>query len=73
MKKTPAIIVNWQKDEILWFKDEPIYLVKDIQELHTTERWYKEQREVIQGSVPVRRVRGLYNDQEREANLYGLW
>ncbi len=41
----PIKFANWDNiDEILYFKDEPIYLKKDIVELHTSERWLKEAR-----------------------------
>lgn len=43
----PEKQVDWQKDEILYFKEEPVYLQKDIVELHTDKRWRKEGREVI--------------------------
>ena len=42
-------------------------------ELHTDKRWRKEGREVLKGSVPVRKVKGLYNDAEKQAPLHGIW
>ena len=57
----------------MYFKNEAIYLKKDITDLHTNERWRKDGRQVIPGSTPVRRVKGLYNDGERIAELFGLW
>ncbi len=42
-------------------------------ELHTDERWRKHLRQVISGEKPVKRVKGLYNDPERMAELYGYW
>ena len=41
MPKTP---VDWDKDEIIYFKGEAIYLKKDITDLHTIERWRKDGR-----------------------------
>ena len=71
----PTKAVDWNKDDILYLKDEPIYLKKDIVELHTVERWYKEQRQVKKEQIgsAVRKVKGLYNNPEREALLYGYW
>ena len=42
-------------------------------ELHTQERWRKHQRQVREDEKPVKRVKGLYNDPERMAELYGFW
>jgi len=42
----PNKAVDWNKDDILYLKEEPIYLKEDIVELHTVERWYKDLREV---------------------------
>ena len=44
-----------------------------MSELHTTERWLKQRREVIQGERPLKAVSGMYNDQNRVAELYGFW
>eukprot|EP00347_Sterkiella_histriomuscorum_P000058 403377346 len=55
------------------FKGEPIFLRKDISELHTVERWRKYARQVKSKEEPVKRVKGLYNDPERMAELYGYW
>lgn len=35
LKKVAAKTIDWHRDDILYFKDEPIYLTKDIVELHT--------------------------------------
>ena len=56
----PKKLVDWNKDEIIYFKEEAIYLKKDITDLHTIERWRKDGRQVVENSVPVRRVKGLY-------------
>ena len=69
----PSEIVDWAKDEIVYFKDEALYLKKDIVELHTSERWHKDGRQVLEDATPVRRIKGVYNDPERVANLYGIW
>ena len=55
------------------FKGEQVYLRKDITELHTAERWRKHQRQVRPNEIPYKRVKGLYNDAERLAELYGYW
>ncbi|CDW80898.1 dna repair protein rad4 containing protein [Stylonychia lemnae] len=55
------------------FKGEPIFLKKDVSELHTVERWRRHAREVKRGEEPMKRVKGLYNDSERMAELYGFW
>lgn len=38
----PEKTVDWVNDGVLYLKDDPIYLKKDVVELHTVERWYKE-------------------------------
>lgn len=55
------------------YKGEMIYMKTDITELHTQERWRKHQRQVKPGETCVKRVKGLYNDPERMAELYGYW
>ena len=42
-------------------------------ELHTVERWRKLQRQVRLHEPAYKRVKGLYNDPERMAELYGYW
>ena len=44
LKRMPPKQLAWDKDKLLDFKEEPIYLKKDIVELHTNERWRKEKR-----------------------------
>jgi len=55
------------------FKGEQIFSKEEVTELHTKERWRKLQRQVRQGEEPVKIVKGLYNDGERMAELYGYW
>lgn len=72
----PRKQVDWDNTaSILYFKEDPIYLRKDIVELHTPERWRKDGRQVTEECKghPIRKVKGLYNNQEKEAELYGLW
>ena len=57
----------------LKFKEEQVYLRQDLTELHTEERWKKHMREVREGEEPVKKVKGLYNDAERIASLFGYW
>ena len=42
----PSKAVDWESGDVLYLKEEPIYLKKDVVELHTVERWYKELRQV---------------------------
>ena len=42
-------------------------------ELHTVERWRKHARQVKLGEQPIKRVKGLYNEAEKVAELYGFW
>jgi len=48
-------------------------LKRDITELHTSERWLKLGRQIKPGEEPYKRVKGLYNDSEKLAELYGYW
>ena len=41
--------------------------------MHTRERWLKHRRLVVEGQEPVKVVRGMYNDPQRPAELYGFW
>lgn len=38
----PKKVVDWKNDGVLTFRNEPLFLKKDIVELHTAERWRKE-------------------------------
>jgi hypothetical protein len=44
-----------------------------LSELHTLERWRKHGRQVIKGQKPCKKVKGLYNNSEKLAELYGYW
>lgn len=42
-------------------------------ELHTDERWLKHRRQVKDGESAIKSVKGMYNDPQRPAELYGFW
>jgi hypothetical protein len=55
------------------FKNELVYYKRHVVELHTAERWLKYRREVIPDEHPTKIVKGMYNDPQRPAELYGSW
>ena len=66
-------MLDHDSGDILYFKDEPVYLRKYVTELHTPERWLKSRREVKFGEKPIKYVTGMYNDKTKLAELYGFW
>ena len=73
IKKYQGIMPSAKPLEGMDFKGDLVYLKKDLTELHTVERWKTHQRKVNPGEAPFKRVKGLYNDPERMAELYGYW
>lgn len=69
----PSKFIDWQTSKVIYLKEDPVYLKKDIVELHTEERWRRDGRQVIKESIAIRRVKGLYNDPEKVAQLFGIW
>lgn len=55
------------------FKNEPIYLKKDVIHLHTAEQWKRLGRLVKKRSKPIKTVKGRYNDKEKSARLFACW
>jgi hypothetical protein len=62
IKKYQGILPGAKPLQVRDFKGEPIYLKKDLTELHTQERWRKHSRQVKPGEEPYKQVKGLYND-----------
>ncbi len=73
IKKYQGFMPSAKPIEDQTFKGEPIYLKKDLSELHTSERWRKHGRQVIKGQKPCKKVKGLYNQPDKLAELYGYW
>jgi len=40
----PSKFVDWQTSQVIYFKEDPVYLKKYIVELHTEERWRRDGR-----------------------------
>lgn len=57
----------------LKYKEEDIYLRKDIVTLHTKEQWRRLKREVKPGEKHIRKIKGNYNDKDKMAILFGYW
>lgn len=55
------------------FKNEKIYLKKDIVVLRTTEHWRRMGRKIKKGENFLKKVKGNYNDKTKMAKLYGSW
>lgn len=55
------------------WKGQPVYSREAVTELHTRERWLKYRREVYDHQEPIKVVKGMYNDPQRLAELYGYW
>ena len=61
IRKYQGFVPSAQPIEGKLFRGEPIYLRRDLTELHTRERWMKHGRKVSEGQEPYKRVLGLYN------------
>ncbi len=73
IKKYQGFLPTAQPIPNIVFKTEQVYNRSDVTELHTEERWKKHSRQVRTNEKPVKKVKGLYNDPERVAELYGFW
>ena len=73
IKKYQGFIPNAVPVQNMIFKTEQVYHRSDVTELHTQERWKKHARQVRDKELPVKKVKGLYNDPERVAELFGFW
>lgn len=55
------------------FKQENIYLRKDIIHLHTVEQWRRLRRKIKPGETPLKITKGNYNDKSKMARLFAPW
>mmetsp|Transcript_25539 Transcript_25539/g.22694 ORF Transcript_25539/g.22694 Transcript_25539/m.22694 type:complete len:250 (+) Transcript_25539:727-1476(+) len=55
------------------YKDEDIYLRKDLVVLRTSEQWRRIGRKIKPGETFLKKVKGNYNDKTKMARLFATW